>query len=385
MEDVLARIFKRSVGIGLIALMMAVPMEVQAKPWITAYVGGWWLNRDDDGAMPISKIDFRGMTVCDHMALLPTASFPFIDTAVVNNWVTNSMFLGNSLKLTAAAHAAHVKCIFTIGAWSSESAFLGATSPSNLPRFINSLVNFLKQRRYDGIDIDWEPLRNSDVDRWKDLIIALRNALPSPGYLITVTAGWGSPAGAYASIQNYVDQINIMTYDFDTDASGYNSWYAASVYSDGVVDPFDNETPVPSCSYMVGLFEKAGVKPSKLGIGCEPGGDLWTGITGPNQSISTVTSWKADISYNTIMSRYYKPGLYHWDAGAAAAYLSFDTSSTAGDWFLSYDDPRALEAKLDYVKSAGIGGLIIYEIGLSYDQKTGKNPFLEVTRKFLRR
>lgn len=357
--------------------------SAQAKPWVTAYVGGWWFNSDNNGAMPIQNINFKGMTVCDHMGLLPLANAPFIDTAVVNGWVTNSMFVANSLILTAAAHAAGVKCTFTIGAWSTESAFMSATTPANLPSFVKSLVAFLKYRGYDGVDVDWEPLSPSDTVQYKNFIIALRQALPSP-YLISVTCGWGSPYKVFASIQKYVDQINIMTYDLSWNSSGYNTWYAGAVYSDSVVDPYDNKTPAVSCNYLVGLYEAAGVAPGKLGIGAEAGGMLWKGCTGANQSISTVTSVTPDVSYNTIMSKYYKPNLYHWDAGAEAAYLSYDTAGTANDWFLTYDDSTSLKAKLAYTQKAGIGGVIIYEIGMSYNQATGTNPFLQASEEYLR-
>lgn len=373
----------RILRIGTLLTLILQSGSVYARPWVTAYVGGWWLGSNDNGSMPISSIDFRGMTVCDHMALIPTVRPPFIDTAVVNNWVTNGMFLANSLKLTAAAHAAGVKCTFTIGAWNTRKAFLSATKPANLGPFVRTLVAFLKERHYDGIDVDWEPFEPSDAGQWENFIIALRKALPSTRYLITVTTGWGSPIAPYVSIQNDVDQINIMTYDFDTDAPGYRSWYAGAVYSAGVVEPFDNRTPAPSCDYLVGLYEQAGVKASKLGIGCEPGGDLWTGISGPNQSVSKVASWKADISYDTIMKKYYKQSLYHWDNEAKASYLSYRNARGDRDWFLSYDDTTALKAKLSFIKSSGIGGIILYEIGMSYDKKTRRNPFLEVSGRFL--
>ncbi len=384
-QSQLEKTVKRSFRLGLLAFVLFIVGNVHAGPWVTAYVGGWWLGINDNGQMPISRIDFRGMTVCDHMALIPTVRSPFIDTALTDNWVTNGMSSQNSLKLTRAAHLARVKCIFTIGAGNTREAFLSATNPANLNAFVATLVDFMEHRHYDGVDIDWEPLRRTDVDQWEDLIVALRKMLPSPKYLITVTAGWGSPTDAYESIQGYVDQINIMTYDFDTDASGYNSWYSGSVYSAGVVAPFDNRTPVPSCDYMVGQFEKAGIAASKLGIGCEPGGDLWIGINGPDQSIASVTSWKPDISYNEIVRNYFQPQIYHWDDKAEAAYLGCKSHDGKGDWFLSFDDTKALKAKLEYVREAGIGGLIIYEIGMSYDKASGRNPFLDVSRDYLRR
>ncbi len=358
----------------ILVYMLMFSGSLQAKPWITAYVGDWWLGWNGEGTMPISKIDFKGMTVCDYMSMSPTMTAPFFDST------------GNTYPATllaAAANAAGVKCTITVGSWNTEAAFMNATDSVNLPVFVGDLTSFVKGCGLNGVDIDWEPLRVQDSTQWKSLIIALRKALPSPQYLITVTGGDGSPYSAYASVQDDVDQINIMTYDMGYPAGGYNACYAGAIYSAGHVDPYNNTTPVASCDYYLSLFEQAGIKKSKLGIGCEPGGELWTGISQPYSSIAGVKSFQADVPYDTIMARYYKPSLYHWDNAAKAAYLSFDTTDTADDWFLSYDDTTTLNAKLAFVDSSGIGGIIIYEIGMSYDQATGGNPFLEAAQMFL--
>lgn len=365
--------------IGIVTVLTCVPLKkVEAKPWLTAYVGSWWFNWDDNGVLPMKNIDFNGMTVCDYMAINPAGTSPFIDT-------TNNYYV-NMIKLTNMAHAAGVKCILTCGSWQTETNFLIATKPSNLPIFVDSLTTFVKSHGFDGVDIDWEPFTVADSARWTNMIIALRKALPSPKYLITVTAGNGYPYGVYAAAQQYIDRIDIMTYDLGYPAGGYSSIYAAAIYSCGHVDPFDNKTPVASCNWLVQNFEKAGVTPSKIGIGCEPGGEYWPGITGAYQSIANVptAAFKLDISYNTVMAAYYEPNLYHWDAGAKAAYLSYTSpTDSSADWFLSYDDTTALKAKLAYVDSAGIGGLFIYEIGMSYDKTSGDNLFLDVTQHWL--
>ncbi len=360
----------------LVAAFAGTPFrKVEAKPWVTAYVGSWWFNWDDNGAMPMRDINFNGMTVCDYMAINPSATAPFIDTS--NNYSINMD------KLTSMAHAAGIKCTLTCGSWATETNFLIAAKPSNLPTFVDSLVSFVKAHNFDGVDIDWEPLLETDSSRYVGLMQALRQALPSPQYIITTTAGNGFAYSVYAAAQDDVDQINLMTYDLGYPASGYTSIYAGAVYSAGHVDPFDNKTPVSSCNYLVQQLEAAGVSASKIGIGCEPGGQLWPGISGPYQSIANVKNFKQDISYNTIMAAYYDSTLYHWDPVAKASYLSDSSSNSSADWFLSYDDTTALKAKLSYIDSAGIGGLIIYEIGMCYDKTDSSNPFLAVTQRFL--
>ncbi len=342
---------------------------------IRCYIGNWEVNQNDNGPYPISKIDFSGMTVLDWMAIDPAMTSPFF----VNGWE----YSGSIEKIVRRAHAAGVKVICTLGSAATESRFLVASNPKNLPAFVDSLKNFLVAEGLDGIDVDWEPLEPRDTTQWKNLIIALRRALPRPRYLLTSTSG--NSYQVYGTVQSYLDQVGLMTYGMGYPSGGYLSDFSSPIYSGGHVEPFDNKTPTNSIDNVVRGYESVGVPASKIAIGCEPGGEYWGGITGPFQAITNVINFRQDIPYTTIMSKYYNPYLYHWDNSAQEGYLSFDTTVTTDDWFLSYDDPRALKAKLNYVDSTGLGGLMIYEIGMSYDPKTGINPFLEVTKKYLGR
>ncbi len=359
---------------AVVFLFMAVGIgDAQTKPCIRGYIGNWEVNQNDNGPMPISKINFKGLTILDWMAISPSTTSPFFATG----WE----YSGSIQKIIAAAHAAGVKVICTIGSAATESRFLTATDPTNLPVFVDSLKNFLQTEGFDGLDVDWEPLNASDTTQWKTMIIALRQALPRPQYLLTATS-----ANCYqvlGSMQSYLDQVGLMTYGMGYPAGGYLSDYSSPLYSGGHVEPFDNTTPTNSIDNVVKKYEAVGVPASKILIGCEPGGEYWGGITGPYQPITGVTNFRQDIPYTTIMSTYYKPSLYHWDDTAKAAYLSFDTTDTADDWFLSYDDTTGLKSKLNYVSTTGIGGVMIYEIGMSYYQATGDNPFLDVAQEYL--
>jgi hypothetical protein len=52
-----------------------------------------------------------------------------------------------------------------------------------------------------------------------------------------------------------------------------------------------------------------------------------------------------------------------WDSIAQAAYISVTTGSGK---FISLDNARTMEAKAAYVRSTGIGGMIIWELGGGY-------------------
>ncbi len=364
---------KRVFELSFIVFFMASFATAATRPMIRCYIGNWEVNQDDNGPYPISKIDFSGMTVLDWMAINPSTASPF--------FVTGWEYTGSIRKIISAAHAAGVKVICTVGSANTESLFQVASDSANLPVFVDSLKNFVQTEGFDGIDVDWEFLEPQDTTQWKNLIIALRKGLPRPQYLLTATSG--NSYQVYGSVQSYLDQVGLMTYGMGYPSPGWLSDFSSPIYSGGHVEAFDNKTPTNSINSVVQRYESVGVPASKIAIGCEPGGEYWEGITGPFQSISLVTNFRQDIPYTTIMSKYYEPSLYHWDSSAEEGYLSFDTTVATADWFLSYDDTNALKAKLAYVDSTGLGGLMIYEIGMSYDPKTGTNPFLDVTNEFL--
>ena len=97
------KIFLLLLANGALLFAAGFPLEAQTKQWVTAYVGGWWFNSNNNGGMPIEAVNFKGMTVCDHMCINPSRSGTFLDTTI------NGITPANSQKLTAAAHAAGVK------------------------------------------------------------------------------------------------------------------------------------------------------------------------------------------------------------------------------------------------------------------------------------
>ncbi len=369
-------------------LICVVSAKAQT-PWVTVYYAGWSQGWADNGYLPTKDVDFTAMTVVAHMSLSLNASGG-LDS--VGNTITQK----NSSDLIAAAHAVGTKVIITIGGWATESRYMSSTSPAYFNTFVNHIVDFVKDRGYDGVDIDWEPLTPADTTNYMKLIIALRNDLPSPRYLLTSTAGEGQPYAVFAYAQHYLDQINIMTYDLSWNGPGTLTWYNGAVYTNGVRYQ-STHAPVPSCNNIVQKFIAAGVAPSKLGIGSELAGFIWkggvmivgagdttttgNGATGPDQEWEgyldhqgspfkpTVTPDVPLYSFYggpSIMNDYYKPDRYHWDAGAEAAYLSINNPGSENDYFISYDDTNSIAAKFALIRKEHLGGIILYELGMAY-------------------
>lgn len=264
------------------------------------------------------------------------------------------------------ANAAGRKAILMIGgAESTPTEWNGATSSTNLSKFVNNLVTFAKQYGFVGFDIDWE--QGVTVAGIQRLAIALRNAMP--GAVITTAVGYINPNfqvadPAFAGLAQYVDQINIMTYDMAGAYSGWNSWHNSALFGAG------GSTPT-SVKASVDAFLKAGVPAGKLGMGIGFYGVCYSSpVTAPRQPLNGATIPASDnvMSYANIINQYLPVMTRNYDAVAEVPYLSSSTpKGPAGCTYVSYEDERSIAAKGAYAKQVGLGGTIIWAINEGYN------------------
>jgi len=182
-----------------------------------------------------------------------------------------------------------------------------------------------------------------------------------------------------------------MTYDMSGAWPGWVTWHNAPIYSGGYTFP-STGGPVPSAEGSVAAYVGAGVPAGKVGIGIDFYGYVWAGgdgtptggATAPRQAYTTAPTVTGNVSYADIVATYYQASLRHWDADAQAVYLSIDQTGSANDKFISYDDEQTAQAKVAYVRSRGIGGMIIWELSGGYrpSQPAGqRDPLLQALRQ----
>ncbi|MCX6921631.1 MAG: glycoside hydrolase family 18 protein, partial [Verrucomicrobia bacterium] len=302
-----------------------------------------------------SNVDFSAVTHIIHFSVMPNADGTL-------NTGANGLTPSYSTNLVARAHAAGRKALVCVGGAGSQAGFAGATTPANLATFISNLTNFVATYRYDGVDLDWEPLDVSDSAQFTNLVNALRLALNSftPRPLLTVATA--SQPGLFANLQGAFDQINLMTYDLGGPWPGWVTWFNSPIYDGGYRFPSTGGL-IPSSHGMVNDFIKAGVAPAKLAPGIAFYGVVWAGGTGtstggaalPRQNWINAPS-TTTVAYFDLMSTYFQSNLYRWDTNAQAAYLSLDTPGAVNDKFISYDDEHACQAKVSYARNLGLGG-----------------------------
>jgi len=347
----------------------------RADPWCTGYFPGW-----EQGGMPASDIDFSVVTQVIHFSVLPNP-----DGSLDTN--ANTITPAYTADVVSHAHAAKRQALICVGG--AGTSFQSAVSNAYLAGFVTRLTNFMAVGGYDGIDVDWEPLNDSDQTLFTNFVTHLRTALDefSVHKLLTVAVPTGTTPSLLALVQSKFDEINLMTYDLSGPWEGWVTWFNSPIYNEGLTFPSAPDESVPSIEGAVTNFLGAGIATNKLGIGIPFYGYIWQGGTGtttggatqPDQSWTnapTVTAY----AYNDIMSFNFAASQYHYDAKAQAAFFSVTNAQSANDMFVSYEDQRACAAKASYVRNRGLGGMIIWE--LCQDHQPNKaDPLLQAIKQ----
>lgn len=339
---------KRIAIFALVLMLCVSAMTGQTTPWVSAYYAGWM-----QGYLPPSAVDFSAVTHIIHFSISPTSGGNISGSG-------NGITPAASAAIVQAGHAAGKKVLITCGGWGDDQGFANNTTTANRATFITNLVNFVVTHGYDGLDIDWEPI--TSPSQFKLFIPELRAALDAakPGLLLTIALLSGDPSPV-VPVQSAFDQINIMTYDMSGAWQGWVAWHNSPIYDGGLRFPGTN-TLVPSANGEVDAYIAAGIPKEKLGIGADFYGYVWTGVTQPGQSWTSTPDVTGNVPYYELMNTYGSSPV-RWDSSAQAAYISIPSGSGK---FISFDNEQTMYAKAAYVRSKGIGGVILWELGGGY-------------------
>lgn len=329
------------------------PPTTTSSRWVSGYYAGYQRY-----LYPETAIDFSILTHIFVAAIEPAA----------NGTVTSDFFIdavngpAMARTISSRAHAAGRKAILMLGGSGYRDALANATTSANMATFVNNLVSTMTSLGYDGIDVDWEPISTADQPIVLDLLKRLRAA--QPGIILTIPVAWHGPLTSwYAEVAAVVDQVNIMSYGMAGNWGGWDSWHQGALFDESPTHP-------TSVSAAVRLYQNVGVPNAKIGIGLGFYGSCWQGVNTMRVPLAAGQDVGANdntMSYVNIMSQYYNAANYRWDAAAREGYLSFAAATgPAACNMVSYDDPQAITEKGNYVRSAGLGGTIIWTINQGY-------------------
>jgi len=259
-----------------------------------------------------------------------------------------------------------IKIVLSVGGWGAGGFSTMAMTQEGRRAFAASCREALEKYGLDGVDIDWEyPCSDQagidadprDKENFTLLLQELRDAIGPRS--LSIAAG----AGEYfvrdtqmEEVAKIVDYVQIMTYDMRngfTRQAGHHASLRASRGDDSGLNTVD----------MVEMFHKAGVPMEKLVIGAAFYSRRWTGVNNENNGLlqPAESTGEGGPQFSDITEDFIRQGGFtqHWDEDAGAAYLWSESKRE----FISYETPRAIALKCQYVKEAGLLGIMYWEHG----------------------
>ncbi|KAJ1661843.1 hypothetical protein IW140_006384 [Coemansia sp. RSA 1813] len=295
-------------------------------------------------------------------------------------------------------HGNGTKALVSLGGWTDScyfSTLVKDTSASN--PFITNIVNFVESNSLDGIDIDWEyPGRAgndgniideaNDTPNYLKFVTNLRSAFTAKfgngAKLITMAVRVqpfdvnGSPSSDVSGFAKVVDFANIMQYDIN------GAWLETTGPNAPLNFEVDKATPL-SFVTAIDAWTGAGWPASQLNVGLafygratnalvdmtlEQGNQYQAQQVGvlPNCGGETdgVWQWKNLRAQGVLTSpdTAAAPWVRYWDDVTQTPWLFNPTIKQ----FVSYDDPKSIGAKINFAKSKGIGGAMVWSMDNDY-------------------
>lgn len=259
----------------------------------------------------------------------------------------------------------NIKILWSFGGWTWSGGFGQATQ--NPAAFAESCFRLVEDPRwsdvFDGIDIDWEypnacglTCDTSGQAGLRNLMSALR-ARFGANYLVTsavtadATPGGKIDAADYAGAAQYMDWLNVMTYDF------FGAW--ATTGPTAPHSPLTSYAGIPIAGFnsdaAIQKYKSKGIPAAKLNLGIGFYGRGWTGVTqsapgGTATGPAPGTYEQGIEDYKVLRNSCPPTGTV---GGTAYAYCG-------SNWW-SYDTPATIATKMAYAKNQGLGGAFFWE------------------------
>jgi chitinase len=307
-----------------------------------------------------------------------------------------------------------LKILPSVGGWTLSDPFYGFTQKANRDVFVASMKTFLTTWKfYDGIDIDWEfpggdgassnlgdPINDGPayVALMQELRTMLNELEGDTGRTYQLTSAIGSGYDKiedvnYAAAAQFMDYIFAMTYDF------FGGWNNVTGHQTGLncgshisVDECNGtglddkgeprKGPAYTATNAIDLLLAQGVDAKKIVVGTAMYGRGWEGVM-PENATTLGNPMTADgtgkLTGSTAQGIWeagiidYKGLVQHMVGTAGTGVNGFEvgydeTADAAYVWnkqsgkLITYDSPRSVLAKGQYVNTSGLGGLFAWEI-----------------------
>jgi chitinase len=347
-------------AIGLAPGKAGAAAQPESRFRVVAYVAGWSMPTAIDAAklthvnFAFAKIDASGRAVFEDPAYGPAVA---------------------SLVALKERHP-HLRVIISVGGWGADGFSDAALTDRTRSVFAESVVELLRRHSADGVDLDWEypgqgvagiRHRPEDKGNFTRLLKAVRKALDAASdtagrtgrdrYLLTIASADREYFDHVEMdrLHVHLDWVNVMAYDFFnslTPTTGHH----AGLYASEWAAPGDRNADASIRQHLA-----AGIPPEKLVLGVAFYGRRFEEVRAEHEGLrQPYARYGREHSYAELASSLIgRQGFArHWDDRARAPFLWNAKTRT----FITYDDPRSIGLKAEYVRDKGLGGVMFWEL-----------------------